>query len=273
MASIRLLDWTNQAIYGNTIQSTNGLVLGNKEGFYRDLGADIFTNNDYVRVAIWYSVNLISNPNSTSGVTSELVTNSNSYDYFYFGLKTPNANFPDQAQAQSKFCGYYLNPRSRNGAGSSFNGMLVSNPSLWGDGTTSNNFLFFGNLSTPYTQDLFPVTNVANLSTNKITHGFGASSSFGSNGGIGVLGIELRNDNTMLANYTDRGVTNGPQNSIANPALSAMKNFINNQSFLSNSIDLAASAPYGNATAIFMYNPLARNCIRVHGMMAAGFTR
>jgi hypothetical protein len=256
------------------------LILGNKEGFYRDLGTDIFTNNDYVRVAIWYSINLLSNPNSVGLFTSEYVTNSNPYDYFYFGLKTPNANFPDAAQSQSKFCGYYMPPRSSNGWGSAlyFNGIASnSSPGYWNEFQSATDFLFFGNLTTPYAQNQFTNTNVTNLSTNKILHGTGVSAGVtGNNIGIGVLGIELRNDNTMLANFSNKsaGQVNGNTNaSSSNPALSAMKNYINNQSFLSNSINLAASAPYGDATAIFMYNPLARNCIRVHGMMAAGFTR
>ena len=279
MASIRSLNYSNNASLGvGVIGSSNGLVLGNKEGFYRDLGADIFTNNDYVRVAIWYSINLNSNPNATSGVGSEFVTNTNPYDYFYCGLKTPNANFPDAAQTQSKFCGYYMPPRVNVGGNINFTGLYSSGIALagtWANQQNIDNTIFFGNLTTPYAQNMFPTTNLPNLSTNKIAHGTGMNVASNNQGGIGVLGLELRNDNTMLGNYStySNPSTTGIQGPGSNFALSAMKMYVNNQSFLSNSIDLAASAPYGQATAMFMYNPFVTNCIRVHGMIAAGFTR
>lgn len=273
MASIRSLNW--QLATGGA-QSANGLVLGNKEGFYRDLGTDIFTNNDYVRIAIWYSVNLNSNPNATTGVNDEYVTNYNASDYFYCGLKTPNANFPDEAQAQSKFCGYFMPPRSvANGPVSAFNGFRTpGSPCYWANQLNASPCLFFGNLSTPYAQNLYSTINLTNLSTNRVDHGTGGTAGIGNAAGIGVLGLEMRNDNTILGNYSTRsGGVGVPNSAFSNPALSAMKSYINNQSFLSDSTSLAASAPYGQATAMFMYNPLNTNCIRVHGMIAAGFTR
>jgi hypothetical protein len=280
MASIRSLNYYNWSSLGiGNVGSANGLVLGNKEGFYRDLGADIFTNNDYVRVAIWYSINLNSDPNATTGVTSEFVTNYNPYDYFYCGLKTPNANFPDAAQAQSKFCGYYMPPRINNTGSLNFTGIYSTGPStagFWANQQNSENTIIFGNLTTPYAQNMFTTTNLFNLSTNRIkTHGTGMNVASNNQGGIGVLGLELRDDNTMLGNYSTQvsPSTTGIQGPGSNFALSAMKTYVNNQSFLSNSIDLAASAPYGQATAMFMYNPFVTNCIRVHGMIAAGFTR
>jgi hypothetical protein len=277
MASIRSLDWNLQAGSGWSAQSANGLVLGNKEGFYRDLGTDIFTNNDYVRVAIWYSVNLNSNPNATAGISPELVTNFNPSDYFYCGLKTPNANFPDEAQIQSKFCGYFMPPRTLSNAGPgiwtlSFDGFRTGPPAYWGNPTGGQDALFLGDLSTPYAQNEYTTTRLVNLSTNRIDHGIGGTAGTGNPAGIGVLGFEIRNDNTVLGNYTGTAV-DVPYSAVGNPALSAMRSYINNQSFLSNTISLSNNAPYGEATAMFMYNPLNTNCIRVHGMIAAGFTR
>ena len=280
MASIASLNYTNQSSLGvGIVGSANGLVLGNKQGVYRDLGADIFTNNDYVRVAMWYSINLNANPNTVS-LGSEFVTNFNVYDYFYCGLKTPNANFPDAAQTQSKFCGYYVPPRIQTASGPSplyFTGIQGTSTAIaaqWANTSTTAHTLFFGNLATPYAQNMFTTTNLSNLSTNKISHGTGLGAVANNQGGIGVLALELRSDNTMRGNFSTRvdPATTGIQGPGSNFALSAMKLYVNNQSFLSNSIDLAASAPYGQATAMFMYNPLATNCIRVHGMIAAGFT-
>ena len=279
MASIASLNYTNQSSLGvGIVGSANGLVLGNKQGVYRDLGADIFTNNDYVRVAMWYSINLNSNPNTTS-VAPEYVTNFNVYDYFYCGLKTPNANFPDAAQTQSKFCGYYVPPRVQITPGFIyFSGPYNTSSTQscnWANAFNNTDTLFFGNLATPYAQNMFTTTNLPNLSTNKITtHGTGLGVQANNQGGIGVLALELRSDNTMRGNFSTQvdPNTTGTQGPGSNFSLSAMKLYVNNQSFLSNSIDLAASAPYGQATAMFMYNPLATNCIRVHGMIAAGFT-
>ena len=277
MASIRSLNYYNWSSLGvGNVGSANGLVLGNKEGFYRDLGTDIFTNNDYVRVAMWYSINLVSNPN-TSYVSSEFVTNFNAYDYFYCGLKTPNANFPDAAGTQSKFCGYYTPPRIQSSPGLLyFTGMYNFSTAAgqWANVQQPTDTLFFGDLATPYAQNMFTTTNLTNLSTNKIAHGTGLGVASNGQGGIGVLALELRSDNTMRGNYSTDGntTTTGIQGPGSNFALSAMKSYINNQSFLSDSISLTARAPYGQATAMFMYNPLAASCIRVHGMIAAGFT-
>jgi hypothetical protein len=275
MASINSLNWYNSTIAG--LQSSNGLVLGNKEGFYRDLGTDIFTNNDYVRVAIWYSFSLNSNPNGTA--SSEYATNINPVDSFYFGLKTPNASFPDAAGLQSKFCGYYTSPRVKISNTNYFTGVYSTGTGSAGQFSAdqwNNNVLIFGDMSTPYTITNFLNTSFANLSTNNIAHGFGTNGAAAvTSSGIGVLGLELRNDNTILANYSTTGnsTTTGITGPGSVPTLSAMRSYINNQSFLSNTISLSNNAPYGEATAIFMYNPLTLNCIRVHGMIAAGFTR
>ena len=276
MASIASLNWYNYTSVG-ILQSSNGLVLGNKEGFYRDLGTDIFTNNDYVRVAIWYSFSLNSNPNGTAG--NEYVTNVNPVDSFYFGLKSPNASFPDAAGVQSKFCGYFTPPRVNIGASNPlFTGIYQgsSTQSQFAAQGYNNYVLTFGDITTPYTIQNYLNTNYSNLSTNTALQ-----ANFGTNGasavissGIGVLGLELRNDNIMLANYSyGSSTTTGIIGPGSVPSLSAMRSYINNQSFLSNTISLSNNAPYGEATAIFMYNPLATNCLRVHGMIAAGFTR
>jgi len=265
MADIRLLTFS-------TTGSAKGLVLGNKQGFYRDLGADIFNNNDFVRVVVYYTVNLNSAPNSSTGATSpEYVTNYLPSDYFYFGLKTPNVNFPDAAEVQSKFCGFYMPPRGSINTlapeGSlSFLGWSGSPYNNWGKGVYAQigDGLFVGNLTTPYTNNHILSTQMSTL--NRVNHITNNSS-----GGvyIGALGLELRKNNTLIVDYStssDVGILD-----LKTPSLSAMSSYLNNRPFLSNSVSLASSAPYGQATAIFMYNPLNTTCIRVHGMVAAGF--
>lgn len=264
MADIKLLTFT-------TTGSAKGLVLGNKQGFYRDLGADIFNNNDFVRMAIYYSINLTAAPNTSApnSIGSELVTNSTPADYFYCGFKSPNANFPDAAQVQSKFCGLYMPPRGFDSPSNTLRFLgYAGNPyASFGAQNIPNvgPMLLCGDLTTPYTNAHILSTGGTALS-NKVTH----SALGGTLNSLSVMALEFRSDNTLLADVTTSFDSQEPYRST--PALSAMSNYINNRPFSSNSVNLASSAPYGQATAIFMYNPLNTVCIRVHGIAAAGFS-
>lgn len=269
MADIRLLTFSFSG-------SAKGLVLGNKEGFYRDLGSAIFNNNDFVRIAVYYSMNSVANPNTTSTSSSpEYVANTLPSDYFYFGFKTPNANFPDFAELQSKFCGYYMPPRGSSITANPGNllqlGWSGSPYNNWGRGIISGigDGCIVGNLNVPYTNTHILTTAYNALDatgSHRAVYGTGTSSP-----GLGVLGLELRSDNTLLADFSIGG---DPDSStlLNNPALSAMTSYLNNRAFLSKSVSLASSAPYGQATAIFMFNPLTTTCIRVHGIVAAGYS-
>ena len=264
MADITLLTFT-------TTGSAKGLVLGNKQGFYRDLGADIFNNNDFVRMAIYYSMNMTAAPNTSppNNVTSDQVTNSLPSDYFYCGFKSPNANFPDAAQVQSKFCGLYMPPRGYDAPSNAlrFTGYGGNTYSTFGAPNYANvgPMLLCGNLTTPHTNAHILSTNGANI-TNKVTH----SAKCGTQNSLSVMALEFRSDNTLLADVTT--TFDGQEPYCSTPALSTMSNYINNRPFSSNSVSLASSAPYGQATAIFMYNPLNTVCIRVHGIAVAGFS-
>lgn len=262
MADITLLTFTSTG-------SAKGLVLGNKQGFYRDLGADIFNNNDFVRMAIYYSLNLTAAPNTSppNNVSQDLVTNTLPSDYFYCGFKSPNANFPDAAQAQSKFCGLYMPPRGYDlpSATTRFLGYNGATYSTFGS-TFANvgSMLICGDLTTPYTNA--HILSTAGSVLSKVTH----SAKCGTANSLSVMALEFRSDNTLLADVTTPA--DGQEPYCSTPALSTMSNYINNRPFSSNSVSLASSAPYGQATAIFMYNPLNTVCIRVHGIAAAGFS-
>lgn len=263
MADIKLLTFT-------TTGSAKGLVLGNKQGFYRDLGADIFNNNDFVRIAIYYSINVTAAPNTSTPnyIYSELVTNSTPADYFYCGFKSPNANFPDAAQVQSKFCGLYMPPRAYDATApairfTGYGGNTYSSfgaPNYPGIGP----MLLCGDLTTPYTNA--HILSTGGNALSKVSH----SAQGGTQNPLSVMALEFRSDNTLLADVTTNQDSAEPYRST--PALSAMSNYINNRPFSSNSVNLASSAPYGQATAIFMYNPLNAICIRVHGIVVAGFS-
>lgn len=250
----------------NNGHTAKGLLLGNKEGFYRDLGTALFTNNDYVRIAFAITVNSYADPNQSASFVTEAVTNNTIANSFFIGFKTPNSNLPDQA-GNTKFCGLWLPPQGTqsavlryNGysAGSNAFGTIAGNGSMWATG------ILPGSLTQPF-ESLQSAINF---------NGFGTApyvSQVGFNWGVATrdvsyIGIQLTSSNIMTFKYygtSSIGNTQGPY-------LSALKNFINNETFTSNSVSLTGSQ-YGNATAMFMYNPLNTTGIRVHGIAAAGF--
>jgi hypothetical protein len=222
-------------------------------------------------MAIYYSINNTAAPNTatSNAVQADSVTNSTPADYFYCGFKSPNANFPDAAQVQSKFCGLYMPPRGFDSPSSTlrFTGWTGTNYPTFGAQNYPNvgTMLFCGNLTKPHTNAHILSTSGFSL-TDKVTH----TALAGTGNKLSVMGLEFRSDNTLLADVTTSNDSNEPF--CSTPALSTMSNYINNRPFSSNSINLASSAPYGQATAIFMYNPLNTVCIRVHGIAAAGFS-
>ena len=248
--------------------SAKGLILDNKEGFYRDLGTSIFNDNDYVRIAFAYSFNIRSNPNNSTlaSFPPESVTSNTLNNAFFMGFKTPNSNLPNES-GTTKFCGLWNPPmvisstRYTSHGGASYQALGYNlNPTTFG-----GSGIIAGSLTQPFTSvqaamdySAYPNSPV----TTNVNFNWGSPQN-----DVSYIGIQLTNNNVMTFKYytgiSGTGNTQGPY-------LSALRNFINNETFTSSSITLTGGQ-YGNATAMFMYNPLNTTCIRVHAIAAAGF--
>lgn len=255
------------AANNQTGNQAKGLILDNKEGFYRDLGASLFNNNDYVRIAFAFTFNLRSNPNNNVFNFGEHVTNNTIANSFFMGLKSPNSNLPDEA-GTTKFCGLWCPSQGTNGGLLRYTGYSSSSQKYGSLNTGSTSIYATGILAGSLTQPFSSVQAAINFPS------FGSSPyltnvgfQWGRNSQtVSYVGIQLTNNNVMTLKYysgLNEGNTQGPY-------LSALRNFINNETFTSNSVTLTGDQ-YGNATSIFMYNPLNTTCIRVHAIAAAGF--
>lgn len=247
-----------------------GLVLGNKEGFCRDLGTDIFNNSDYVRIAVAMTFNYLSDPNTSQGTIYDQVTNNTVNEGFYFGFKTPNLNMPGtENNPATKFAGYWVPPMTFSST--KYSGYLGNakrlcsfqnpgSPNLY-----SSTAMVFGSLSQPISFQN-AMNNASPSDPQFINGGVTLNSLTGQY--VTYLGLELNSSNTMKAYYTTSQYD--PIGYASGASFAAMRNLINNEAFTSRTISLTGS-PYGNATSIFLYNPLNTVCLRVHGMIAAGF--
>ena len=248
---------------------SKGLVLGNKEGFYRDLGADIFNNSDYVRIAVAMTFNLLSNPNTFQGSIYDNVTNNTVNEGFYFGFKSPNSSMPGTGHdPATKFAGYWVPPTASSGKYSGYSGSnkrLCTFVAPGGSSVFSTTTMVFGSLTQPITFQN-AINSTSPSEPQFISNGATLNSLTGQY--VTYLGLELNSSNTMKAYYVTSQTD--PVGYATGASLAAMTNLINNEIFTTRTISLSG-APYGNATSMFLYNPLNTVCLRVHGMIAAGF--
>ena len=248
---------------------SKGLVLGNKEGFYRDLGADIFNNSDYVRIAVAMTFNLLSNPNSNGVEIYDAVTNNTINEGFYFGFKSPNSNMPGaENNPATKFAGFWAPPLTwANTRYSGYNSGFKKYSSIIGSSVYSTTCMIFGSLTQPISFE--NAKSDSNPSEPEFISTGGSPTLNGLSGNyVTYLGLELNSNNTMKAYYETSQLSTAGYSQGA--SFAAMRNLINNEAFTSRTISLTGS-PYGSATSIFLYNPLNTVCLRVHGMIAAGF--
>jgi hypothetical protein len=271
MASINLLQYSYA-----TSHSVNekGLVLNTKEGFFRDIGTTLFNDSDYVRVGICFSINLQSNPNYNLGMWNEKLTNNLVSNSFFMGLKTPNSNLPSTTTNTTKFAGFWLPPRGQSSNISDYTGFAGAS-NAFGVFNGANFYqpgLIAGSLNQPFTftqaQTSVSYNNTSfGIGTRFIGTHYLVDEITGSVGRPNIWGMQLTKNGVASFEYE----ASGNNLNTGGAYLSALKTFVNNKPFLSNSISLTGGE-YGNATSIFVYNPFQTHCIRVHGIIAAGFT-
>lgn len=236
-----------------------GLVLGPKEGFYRQLPESIFSGTR-ARIAIAYSLSPQESINSINSF-SENLNSSFLPDTFFFGFKYPSSSLPGTTlNLIDCFAGVWAPPRFKDGL---------------------NNNIFLGyNSSNQYFSNINAAKIVVGTTTYPIEWpGLSAASTPGligtgstfliPAGGLNQLrfqGIQLTNNNIITTQFNTAFGGIGA----SSPTLSSLKDFLNINPFISNSLS-ANNSPWGNATAMFLYNPFNTLVLKVHAMGAAGF--
>lgn len=257
MATIANLLTNSNGIPANA-RSDKGLVLGPKEGFYRQLPDSLFSGTR-ARIAIAFSFVPNNDINPSSG-PSEYLNSSYLSDTFFFGFKYPSNQLPGATTTPTDcFAGVWLPPAYRSptfafqGYSGSQNGFSASNGTgIFVIGTTTSPVLWPG-LSASGTSGTLSNSNFKAPCTQ--------------NHQLYYQGIQLNSSNILTTQINSSSPTIGS----TSPTLSSLKTFLNSNPFNMSST-VCDNNPWNVATAIFLYNPFNTIALRVHAMGAAGFT-